>query len=905
MASRQETSKPIDWHALQTSEVLSKLETTSAGLSQTQADERLATYGENLLKAAHRHGPLVRFLLQFHNVLIYLLLVAGVITLLLQYWVDAGVIFGVVVINAIIGAIQEGKAEKALDAISKMLSLEALVLRDGNRQTVEAQVLVPGDVVQIFAGDKVPADLRLIEARDLMIDEAMLTGESMPSEKDTDQVPVNAALADRGCMAYSGTLVTTGQATGVVVSTGDATELGRINRLVSTTAEITTPLILQMTRFGQVLAGIIVGFAVLTFVIGFLSGGYEKAELFLATVALTVAAIPEGLPAIMTIVLAIGVQRMASRNAIIRRLPAVDTLGAVSVICSDKTGTLTRNEMTVTVAITRDGTYQTTGVGYAPDGKLLADEKPVEPEQNCGLDLLIKVCVLCNDSDVVKNEDGWFAQGDPMESALLTLASKAGFAADYRSKVPRLDVIPFDSRTRIMATLHDGGPEGRRRVFVKGAPERVLELCDRESHAGQTRPIDLVFWTKQYEQLAETGNRVLAMAMKTVDPEHGQLTTGDVERGLIMLGVVGIIDPARPEAIAAVARCQEAGIRVVMITGDHSLTAKAIGKELGIGDGTAALTGKDLDKLDESTLKEQVKKVDVYARVSPEHKLRLVEAIQANGHVVAMTGDGVNDAPALKRADVGIAMGIKGTAAAKEAAQMVLADDNFASIAVAVEEGRTVYDNLRKAVYFILPTNGGQSMTVFFAILFVQPLPLTPVQLLWVNMVTAVTLALALAFEPPEKNVMKRLPRSMSAGLLSRVFVWRIVLVSSLMCGATFIVFETMLKLGHSLEVARTAALNIMVLCEVFYLFNTRYLHSPVLNFKGLFGSRPVLISISILLCLQMLMTYTPFMNKLFGTSPIGMMPWLYMTAGASCVLFLVELDKLRERVWGTKQKAA
>jgi magnesium-transporting ATPase (P-type) len=883
------------WHALDIRATLDRLGSSAAGLTSAEAEDRLRRFGPNRLRPPQRHGPLTRLLLQFHNILIYILLAAGLATALLGHWIDTGVILGVVVINALIGFLQEGKAEKALEAITRMLSLEATVVRDGRRQTVPAEGLVPGDVVVLRSGDKVPADLRLVEARELRIDEAMLTGESVPAEKSTDVLAGDTALGDRRCMAFSGTLVTTGQGVGVVVATGDQTELGKISEMVAQTRAITTPLIGQMNRFGHLLAVVIVVFAVLTFALGYFVGGGEPVDLFLAAVALAVAAIPEGLPAIMTIVLAIGVQRMARRNAIIRRLPAVDTLGALTVVCSDKTGTLTRNEMTVTAVVTADGAYQVTGVGYAPHGEVRRDSQPVTLEQEPVLAQLVRAGLLCNNSDLRQDDGRWRPKGDPMEGALITLAMKARLDVDEQRDAWRtLDTIPFESRNRFMATLHRApaaqGSDGV--VFVKGGPERVLAMCEHQARGELAQPIDPAFWQEHAESMASQGRRVLAVARKSATAGQERLEFEEVQRGLVMLGLLGIIDPPREEAVRAVTQCHDAGIRVVMITGDHALTARAIGAELGIGDGNRVLTGPELDSLDDDALRQAVRDCDVFARVSPEHKLRLVQAVQSHGEVVAMTGDGVNDAPALKRADVGIAMGIKGTEVTKEAAEMVLADDNFASIAHAVEEGRTVYDNLRKAILFILPTNGGEGLTIFLAILLGRTLPLTPVQVLWVNMITAVTLALALAFEPPEAEVMRRPPRDPQAGLLSGYFLWRIGLVSAVMCAGTFGMFVWMRGHGATEEVARTVAVNTIVMFEAFYLLNTRYIVAPVLNFEGVFGSRPVLLAIALVIAFQLLFTYTPVGQGLFGTAPIGPREWGVLLLVAVSVLWVVELDK-------------
>ena len=885
------------WHALKAKRVMERLASSADGLSAADAAARLERYGPNRLPEAKRRGPLARFLSQFHNVLIYVLLVAGVVTAALQHWLDAGVIFGVVVINALIGFIQEGKAEDALRAIREMLSPRALAIRDGRRVDVEADSLVPGDVVVLQPGDKVPADLRLFEAKGLSIEEAVLTGESLPSEKGVAALPEETALADRDCMAYSGTLVTNGHGLGVVVESGAGTEIGRISALVAEVKQLTTPLLRQMAQFGHWLTAAILVLAAAGFLFGVLIRDYTATEMFLASVGLAVAAIPEGLPAIMTITLAIGVRRMAHRHAIIRRLPAVETLGTVSVICSDKTGTLTRNEMTVR-AVELDGRrLETVGTGYDPHGGFLLDGRDHDAPADPLLLRTLRAATLCNDAALIGEHA---IQGDPMEAALLVAGVKAGLdPLEVAKRHPRTDLIPFDSDHQFMASLnHDH--EGRAWIFLKGAPERVLEMCRARATDQGEAAIDIDRVHERVEAMAKMGYRVLAVAEKPA--RHGQmeLEFSDLDEGLVLLGLFGLIDPPRPEAIEAVALCRRAGIRVKMITGDHAVTAAAIARQVGLENGVDVLTGRDLDELDEAALLKRVEEVDVYARVTPEHKLRLVSALQALPRVAAMTGDGVNDAPALKRADVGVAMGAGGTEAAKEAAEMVLTDDNFASIVRAVEEGRTVYDNLKKAILFILPTNGGEALIMLGAILLgFHQFPLTPVQILWVNMITAVTLALALAFEPPEKGVMGRPPRDGGEPLLSWFFLWRIGFVSLILMIGTFALFVWELERGASIEYARTVAVNTLVMFEIFYLFNARYIHAPVLNREGLLGNRYALIAVALLLLFQAAFTYLPALQALFGTTAIDGAVWLRIIAVASSVLLLVELEKtlLRRKV--------
>ncbi len=880
------------WHALNNARVFALLNAGEDGLARDEVNLRLGEYGQNRLPEASTRGPLVRFFYQFHNLLIYVLLAASGVTAMLGHWVDAGVILGVVVVNAVIGFVQEGKAENALKAIRRMLSPQAVVLRDGQRATIPADELVPGDVVLMQSGDKVPADLRLFRVKSLQIQESVLTGESVAVEKGVKPVTEDTVLGDRRCMAYSGTLVTYGQGSGVVVATGSHTEIGRISTMLAQVETLTTPLLRQMSQFSRWLTAVIIAIAAATSVFGILFRDYPADEMFLAAVGLAVAAIPEGLPAIMTITLAIGVQRMAHRHAIIRRLPAVETLGSVTVICSDKTGTLTRNEMTVQSVVVASGLFQVTGGGYDPHGSFLVDDSEIVLQDYAVLSELTRASLLCNDAVLDERHGEWVLQGDPTEGALLTLGIKAGLDPAFeRETRPRSDVIPFESEHRFMATLHHDH-SGHAFAYIKGAPERLLEMCMlQRSHSGDI-PIDPGYWQQQIDAMARRGQRVLAIALKPVGDDQRELKFADMESDLTLLGIVGMIDPPREDAIRAVHRCQSAGIAVKMITGDHAVTAVAIGAQMRIGDGEKVLTGHEMETMDEEELRVVVNEVDIFARSSPEHKLRLVKAMQANGQVVAMTGDGVNDAPALKRADVGTAMGQNGTEVAKEAAEMVLADDNFASIAHAVEEGRTVYDNLKKAILFILPTNGGEALTIIAAIMFGRMLPITPVQILWINMITAVTLALALAFEPAERNIMQRPPRDPREPLLTGMFIWRITFVSLILVTGTFGLFLWEREHGASIELARTVAVNTLVMFEIFYLFNSRYIKASVLNLDGLLGNRYVLIAVGVLILFQGCFTYLGPMQTLFGTTGIDVTMWMRIVLVASSVLFLVELEK-------------
>ncbi|AZU04139.1 HAD superfamily P-type ATPase [Glycocaulis alkaliphilus] len=880
------------WHAMTPDTVLEQLDAGREGLSREDAAARLEQYGPNRLETARRRSRLARLVAQLHNLLIYALIAAAFLAAAIGHVIDAVVIAAVVIVNAAIGYIQEGRAERALDAIRGMIDPHAAVLRDGKRVTIPACEVVPGDIVLLEAGDRVPADMRLVKARSLRADEAILTGESVPVDKTCAKtVPDDAPLGDRHTMAFSGTLITAGQATGVVVATGKASELGRISAMLGEVERLTTPLLRQMNLFARQLTIIILGMAGLVFVYAAFSQHYAFDDAFMAMIGLIVAAIPEGLPAVMTITLAIGVQRMAGRNAIIRRLPAVETLGAVSVICSDKTGTLTRNEMMVAAAATGDALWQVSGTGYAPDGEFTRDGSPVTALDDPVLAELCRAALLCNDAGLRVVDGTHAVDGDPMEGALMAMALKAGLEEAERERLARIDAIPFDPRHRYMATLHKGEENGPV-AYVKGAPERILDMCAAQATAEGETGLDPAVWQEKAEQLALQGQRVLAFARKGLPAGTTELNEADVETGLVLLGITGLIDPPRPEAIEAVAECRRAGIAVKMITGDHAGTARAIAIQLGLAEAPDVMTGQDLDKLDADGLAMAARKTEVFARTSPEHKLRLVEAMQADGSVIAMTGDGVNDAPALKRADVGIAMGKKGTEAAKEASEMVLADDNFASIVAAVREGRTVYDNLTKVIAWTLPTNGGEALTIILAIAFGLTLPISPVQILWINMVTAVALGLTLAFEPTEPNAMRRPPRATGTHILSGRLLWRVVFVSILMVIGTFGVYFWAVDNGLPLEAARTLAVNAIVVMEIFYLFSVRFAHGTSMTWRGALGTRPVLIGVGLVVLAQMAFTYLPFMNAIFGTAPVGLAGGALVLAAGVGLLVVVEAEK-------------
>jgi len=886
------------WHQLTADGALAQVRGSAQGLSQAEAQARLASHGPNRLAEAARRSALLRFLSQFHNILIYVLLGCAAVTAALAHWIDSGVILAVVLANALIGFIQEGKAEQAMDAIRHMLAPHANVIRDGERISIEGENLVPGDIVLLEAGDKVPADLRLLATHGMAVQEAILTGESVPVEKQVRAVARDAPLGDRHCMAFSGTLVTSGQGKGVVVATGGGTEIGRISGLLARVETLTTPLVAQMAVFSRWLTVLILLVAALLLVYGHVVGHHAFNDMFMAVVGLSVAAIPEGLPAVLTISLSLGVQAMARRNAIVRRLPAIETLGSVSVICTDKTGTLTRNEMMVATVLTQRHMFTLEGAGYAPAGALRLGDRQVAPSEHAVLELLARAALLCNDAALRAGGGVWHVEGDPMEGALLSFAAKMQVdAGEERAIWARTDVIAFDAKHRYMATLnHDHA--GRACVFVKGAPERIVAMCRHQLDAdGRPEPLDSGYWHAQADVVAALGQRVLAFALAPMRPERTVLEHADVEGALTMLGMVGMIDPPRAEAIAAVAECHGAGIRVKMITGDHARTAAAIARQIGLRNPDTVLTGTDLDRMDDAALRQAALDCDIFARTSPEHKLRLVMALQAHGMTVAMTGDGVNDAPALKRADAGIAMGNKGSEAAKEAAELVLADDNFASIAAAVREGRTVYDNIKKIISWTLPTNAGEAMTIIVALLFGMTLPVTPVQILWINLITAITLGIALAFEPTEENTMRRPPRARNAPLLGGELAWHIVLVSMLFLAGVYGIFSYAMDRGYGVELARTMAVNTLVVMEIFHLFFIRNIYGTSLTWHAVRGTKVVWTVVAIITVAQLGMTYLPSMQAIFATASIPFRDGVLVIGTGVALFAIIEAEK-QVRLW-------
>jgi len=877
----------------------------SHGLDEAEAEDRLGQFGYNTVTKRKGKGRLRLLLSQFTQGLILILIVAGIVTVLLEEWIDSSVIFGVVVVNALVGFVQEWKAIKAIEGLSESITPEATVIRNGKSLRVPAAELVPGDLVLVQAGERVPADLRLIKSHSVRMQESGLTGESVPVAKQATALKEDVALGDRINMAYASTLAVGGQGMGVVVATGDGTEMGKTSGLIAEAEKLKTPLTRKIAQLSRLLLFVIIGMAGLTFIVGMLRG--ESApEMFVAVVALAVGAVPEGLPAAVSIVLAIGVSRMARRRAIIRHLPAVETLGSTTVICSDKTGTLTENQMTVqTIACSR--TYLLTGCGYDPDGELIDSTVDrlgdVRSDANIDKELeqLLLAGTLCNDSSVDFDGAAWRISGDPTEAALIVSAMKAGIDnQESKEHLPRLDTLPFESEFQYMATLHSGAPcqLGFNVIYVKGSPERLLAYSAHQGDGVRLDSFIRASIEERAREMASVGLRVLAFAYKQMPSSTAVITRTDVQTDLVFLGLQGMIDPPRQEVLPAIKTCHQAGIQVKMLTGDHVLTALAIADQLKLGgmDGDTprklkALTGSELLSVSDEDLVGVVEETVVFARVSPEQKLRLVRALQRAGNTVAATGDGINDAPALRQADIGVAMGITGSEVAKEASDMVLTDDNFASIEAAVEEGRGVFDNLRKFISWTLPTNLAEGLVVLVATFAGMLLPILPVQILWINMTTAVLLGTGLAFEPKEVGIMQRPPRSSRTPLVDRPTGLRVVMVAAVLLIGAFFLFDWAIDAGCGVERARTAAANVIVFGEIAFLFNCRSLRRPSWRVGPL--SNPILLGgVVVMIGLQMLFTYLPGMNRLFNTAPIAPTTWLWIFGLGLGVHVIVEIER-------------
>ncbi len=885
--STSETTKEIAWHQLEINEVLSLLFVNAqSGLKSDRIDTLLSQYGNNQLTAKPGKPWWWKFLLQFNQPILYILLIAGGTKALLGEFVNAGVIWGVTTTNALISFIQESKAEGAIAALAQAVTTEATIIRDGQKIRISSTELVPGDIVLLVSGDKVPADLRLIKVRDLQINESALTGESLAVTKSVATLPLDTALGDRLNMAYGGGLVSFGQGIGVVVATGNNTETGKISQLMEQHINLATPLTRKFNQFIHKWLYVVISLATLTFLVGWRFKGIKEA--LEAAVALTVGAIPEGLPAVITITLAIGVSRMAKRHAILRKLPAVETLGSATVICSDKTGTLTENQMTVQQIFAGRKNYRINGTGYQSVGEILQGGKLVDIDGELALQECLIAGLLCNDSHLEHKQGQWVVIGDPTEGALIVSANKGGFAqSDLNRRMPRLDSIPFESDYQYMATLHQTSIG--KIIYLKGSVEAILSRSadalnsTRESHA-----LDRVQIEQQVAHMAEQGLRVLAMAKLPVSDERTNLNHEDLIEGLTFIGLQGSIDPPRYSATQAVKVCQQAGIKIKMITGDHPLTASAIAKKMGIqhSGSVIAYTGSELEAMNPQELERAVEIGSVFARVAPEQKLRLVEALQLRGEIVAMTGDGVNDAPALKQADIGIAMGT-GTEVAKEAADMLLTDDNFASIEAAVEEGRAVYQNIVKAISFILPVNGGESMTILLSTLLVRDLPILSLQILWLNMLNSITMTVPLAFEPKSERVMQQPPRDPNESLLSRRRWGRIIAISLFNWILIFGVFEYTRANTGDLAVARTMAINALVAGRIFYLLSISQLIPSFLDsVKGKTAKMTKIPAIAWgiigAIMLQIAFAHVPIINSIFFTAPLSLNQWLFCLAVGS-----------------------
>ncbi|WP_162415336.1 cation-transporting P-type ATPase [Cyclobacterium roseum] len=892
--------KQQHWHTHSYKQVAEALKTNlQQGLSPDEVQARLQQYGENRITTKKSQSSIVRFLLQFHQPLIYILLGATALTLFLEEYTDAAVIFAVVLINSIIGYVQETKALKAIDALSKSMSTRATVIRDGRQSEINSLGLVPGDVVLLQPGDKIPADLRLFAVKNLQVDESALTGESVATEKNPETTDGDALLGDRHNMGFATTVVTYGTGKGLVVATGDRTEVGKINQSIASAEELDTPLTLKIKKFSHTLLWVILSLALLILALAYLRGE-SLADAFMVAVALMVGAIPEGLPAAVTIMLAIGVAQMAKRRAIIRKLVAVETLGSANVICSDKTGTLTENQMTVQKILAGGEAFELTGIGYNPEGNVLFYGQAVDLSEKPALHQVLTAGLLCSNSRIVEEGGRWTAEGDPTEAALISAAEKAGITRQQTDlQYPRLDEVPFQSENQYMGSLHRH--EDQTVIFLKGSVESVLRYADRAlDKTGEIVPLDFSAVQQAADQMAAEGLRVLAFAFKTSNPDQHQLDHQDLSEGMVFTGLQGMIDPPRKEAVDAVSLCQQAGIQVKMITGDHALTAANIAEQLGIRGQTEngrllALTGLELQGFSDEQLQEVAGAVAVFARVSPDQKLRLVKALQASGKVVAMTGDGVNDGPALKQANIGIAMGITGTEVAKDASDMLLTDDNFASIEAAVEEGRGVLDNLTKFIVWTLPTNLGEALVILASIAFSTQLPLAPVQILWINMTTAVLLGLMLTFEPKEKGIMDRPPVPSDKPILTFPLIMRTLLVGTLLMLSSFLLFRYELSLGASLAEAQTVATTVFIVLEGFYLFNCRSLRRSVREI-GWFSNKWVYVGAFTMLLLQLVFIHAPVMNTLFHSAPIGLDSWIRVLGAGVCLFVLVSLEKTIRR---------
>ena len=875
----------MNWYQLSSEEVMKKLGSSHNGLTDAEVERRLAEFGRNRLAEEERISRIHIIIHQFTSPLIYILMLAAGVAFLLREFIDAGVIAAVLVLNALIGYLQEYKAEESVRALKRMVVPRAKVLRDGKEKEIDSEELVPGDIVVLASGAKVPADLRLFHEYELRIDESMLTGESIPAEKIAPPLAEgNLTFGDQKNMAFMGTVVVSGRAKGVVVETGSNTALGEISQEIKTAGVVSAPIQGRIDAFAKKIGILVLVASGGLFSVG-LAMGEDASDMFMTAVAAAVATVPEGLPIVVTIAMAVGVARMARRNAIIRKLPAVETLGSTTVIGSDKTGTLTKNEMTVRLVYDGEHIYEVTGTGYEPAGEILYEGMPIEPSRMEGLHAIFRVGLLCNESNVLEEEGRFHVEGDPTEGALIVAAMKAGLRPEEeRDRYAQLAVIPFESEQGFMATLNEH--EGKRFIFVKGSTERILEICGESCRTEENKMLDIS------EKLAHEGLRVLALAYKEVSPEADEITHQELESGLVLAGLQGMIDPPREESKAAVETCRKAGIRTIMITGDHAVTARVIAKRVGIiADHGEVIAGKELEAMPDEVLFDRVKEVSVFARVSPEHKLRIVNQLKKGGEIVAVTGDGVNDAPALKAAHIGIAMGRGGTDVAREASDMVLTDDNFATIVNAVEEGRVVFDNIRKVVFFLIPTGIAAVISILGAILWGLPIPYVAAQLLWINLVTNGLQDVALAFEPGEKRILERAPRSPKEGIMSRILIQRTILVGVLISMGVVYNYFSAVNAGVPIEEARTVAVTTMVFFQFFQAWNARSETQSIFRISPV--SNPFLFfSMIAAFFAHLAVLHVPAFQWIFRTVPLTAGEWLSIMMVSFSVVVVVEIDK-------------
>ncbi|MEJ6399851.1 HAD-IC family P-type ATPase [Nicoliella sp. Es01] len=855
-----------------------------SGLTSSQASERLAQNGPNELQFK-KDSKLKLFLRQFNNVIIYVLILSAILTLLMRHYSDSTIIALVVLVNAIIGYYQEANASNALEKIRSILSTTSTVYRDGKRIDIPTKDIVVGDVVFLEAGDRVPADLRLIDTDNLRIQESALTGESDSIEKNADVITAdNPSLAEQTNVAFSYTSVTSGSGTGIVTATGNDTEIGQISKEVNNTTERKTPLMNELDQLGKWVSYVIMIASVILFLIGLYFETYSVSVLALAVVAMVVGSIPEGLPATTSVVLSRGVSDMAkNKHTIVKSLPAVETLGSVDVVATDKTGTLTQNEMTATDVLLPNATYHVTGTGYQPEGQIL-DDKDQPVVHNKALDLFLEAGFEANDT-TLNHEDGkWEINGEPTDGAFLTLYHK-GMQTKAAPKNQEVDLLPFDSAFRYMGKVVQN-EAGQKTLFVKGSPDKILALAKKTD-----ANFDIDAWEAKVHALSKTGKRVIAVGYKPVAADVNEISHDLINSGVQFLGLAGIIDPPREEVVQALKEMNAAGVEVKMITGDNPVTAKAIGEKLGLAPTIHAITGAELDALDEAAFTKAVLENQVFARTTPQNKLQIIKALQASGKVTAMTGDGINDAPALKRADIGVAMGIKGTDVAKDSADMVLTDDNFGTLSTAIREGRRIYDNIKKSIQFLLPTSFAEGLIIAFTILTKNDMPLNATQLLWINMVSAITIQFAFIFEPAEKNIMDKKPRDNNSSLLGKGDMYRIAYISSLMAICGIVVFDLLTNSGWSVEVASTVVVNVIVFGKIFYLFNIRT--SEPLFSKALFSNPAAFWIIGLMILLQVLLTYVPFMQDAFKTASIPASGWIISIIAGIVVLSVTEIDKI------------